>query len=206
MPDTGLLIVLCGPSGVGKTTLARRLMAKHPAIDFSVSYTTRSPRDGEREGVDYNFVDVEAFEAMREEGAFAEWARVHGNFYGTARSTIEEAWRQNRDVIFDIDYQGARQLDEAYPVETVSILVTPPSLAELEDRLRSRGTDAEDVIVRRLDKARHELAVWRMYDYVVENDDLDRAAGQIASIFEASRLQTFLHAAELQAAFGDADE
>ena len=135
----GVLFIVCGPSGVGKTSLGAELREHHPDLVLSVSYTTRDPRPGEVDGDDYHFVDAQTFERMRTEGAFAEWAEVHGNYYGTARDQIERAWAQGQDVFFDIDYQGARQLQEAYPEQTVRVMVLPPDMDTLERRLRGEA-------------------------------------------------------------------
>ena len=202
MKRRGLLFILCGPSGVGKTTLAHHLLERHRDLTFSVSYTTREAREGEIEGRDYHFVDLPTFEKMRAEGEFAESAKVHGNYYGTAVATIEAAWDEGRHVIFDIDYQGAQQLQKRFDEETVSVLVTPPSLDTLQDRLRRRGKDADDVIERRLEAARHELAQWPMYDFVIENDSLQHACELVDAIYCASLARTFLHAQRLAAEFG----
>lgn len=182
----GVLFIVCGPSGVGKTSLSRKLLEARSSLTLSVSYTTRQPRDGEEDGVDYHFVDVGTFEEMRDEDMFAEWARVHGNYYGTPVSAILDAWRADLDVLFDIDYQGARQLKERFPEEARGVLVIPPSMRVLEDRLRGRATDAEDVITRRLEAARHELAQFELYDYILENDDFEKALDQLTAIYDAS--------------------
>ena len=202
MTRRGLLFILCGPSGVGKTTLAHHLLEHHPTLTFSVSYTTRAARPTEVDGADYHFVDLAAFEQMRVENQFAEYANVHGNFYGTAVRTIEQAWEAGHDVIFDIDYQGAAQLQQRFDEETVSVLVTPPSLQALDERLRRRNTDDETVIARRLANAQHELAQWRLYDFVIENDALEHACQQADAIYTASRCRTFLHERRLESEFG----
>ena len=179
----GLLLVLSAPSGAGKTTLAHRFRDAHPDATFSVSVTTRSPRGSERDGVDYRFVSAEAFAALVERGAFAEWAEVHGRRYGTLRETVEEALRAGRIAIFDIDVQGGAQIRAAWPRETAAVLVLPPSEAELERRLRGRSTDSEEEIRGRLAAARAEVARGlASYDYVVVNDDLEAAAGRLAAI------------------------
>lgn len=190
MSDRGLLFILCGPSGVGKTTLAHHLLELHSELGFSVSYTTRPPREGEVDGVDYHFVSTGEFQRMREEEAFAEWAQVHGNYYGTGVTTIESAWAADRNLIFDIDYQGAKQLQERYPGEAVAVLVTPPSMKELEARLRGRETDSEEVIARRLQGARHELEQWEIYDYAVENAELEAARRDVDQIYRVALMQT----------------
>lgn len=203
MRRRGLLFILCGPSGVGKTTLAHHLLEHHHDLTFSVSYTTRAPRPGEEEGVAYHFIDVPTFEKMRAAEKFAESAKVHGNYYGTAVSTIERAWEEGKHVIFDIDYQGAQQLQKRFPTETVSVLITPPNLDVLEARLILRATDSVAVVQRRLEAARHELAQWPMYDYVIENDSLEHAGEQVDAIYSASLCRTFLHAERLTSEFGE---
>jgi guanylate kinase len=181
-----LLLILSAPSGTGKTTLARRLCAAHPGAIFSVSYTTRAPRDGEKEGVDYHFVSEERFQQMIAEGAFVEWARVHGHHYGTPRSVIEEAQRRGALAIFDIDVQGGETIKKQHP-EAVRALILPPSLAELERRLRARSTDDDATIRRRLHAARIEirLALAAGYEYWVINDDLENAYADLQAIVRA---------------------
>jgi guanylate kinase len=182
-PATGLLLVLSAPSGAGKTTLAHRFRATHPDAVFSVSATTRAPRGAERDGVDYHFVPAERFARLVEEGAFAEWAEVHGERYGTLRATVEEALRAGRVALFDIDVQGGSRIKATWPDETAAVFILPPSAAELERRLRGRSTDSEHVIRRRLDVARAEVARGlATYDYVVLNDDLREAAGALDAI------------------------
>ena len=179
----GLLLVLSAPSGAGKTTLAHRFRAAHPDAVFSISATTRAPRGAERDGVDYHFVSPERFSRLVAEGAFAEWAEVFGQRYGTLRATVDEALRAGRIAIFDIDVQGGEQLHRAFPREAVTVLVVPPSIAELERRLRGRSTDSDDVIHRRLAAARAEvLRGLSTYDYVVVNDELDAAQARLEAI------------------------
>lgn len=184
----GLLLVLSAPSGAGKTTLAHRFRDAHPDATFSVSVTTRAPRGSERDGVDYRFVSPEAFAALVERGAFAEWAEVHGRRYGTLRETVEEALRAGRIAIFDVDVQGGAQIRAAWPRETAAVLVLPPSEAELERRLRGRSTDSEEAIRTRLAAARAEVARGLgSYDYAVVNDDLASAADRLAAIVAHER-------------------
>jgi guanylate kinase len=186
----GLLVIVSSPSGAGKTTLCQRLMRDFPPIMFSVSYTTRPPRTGEREGVDYHFVDPETFARMVAAGEFAEWAEVHGNRYGTTRRAVAEALEHGRDVLFDIDWQGGQQLKSQFADEAVMVWILPPSLQVLEERLRRRATDAVDVIERRLAMAKQELSHYDIYDFLVVNDDLDKAYKQLKSIYIAAHQAT----------------
>ena len=177
--NKGVLLIVCGPSGVGKTSLCDELLADQPHLQPSISYTTREPRGDEVDDFDYHFVTDAEFEQLREEDAFVEWAEVHGHYYGTTRATIERAWESGTDVMFDIDYQGARQLQNAFE-EAVSVLVVPPSMEELERRLRGRATDT----------ARHELSQYELFDYIVENDDFDDALADLRDIYHATRHRT----------------
>lgn len=182
-----LLLMLCSPSGAGKSTLTRHLLGAFADLMFSVSHTTRSPREGERDGVHYHFVERARFEAMRDEGRFAEHAVVHQNLYGTSTDEIERAKRDGKTgIIFDIDVQGARQIKARLP-QAVGIFILPPSMEELERRLRGRGTDADAVIARRLAKARDEIACYPSFDYLVVNDDLARAKATVSAIVMAER-------------------
>jgi guanylate kinase len=179
----GLLLVLSAPSGTGKTTLAHRFRATHPDAVFSISATTRPPRGAEKEGVDYHFVTPERFAELVAAGAFAEFAEVHGHRYGTLRSTVDEALSAGRVALFDIDVQGGGSIRAAWPRETAAVFLLPPTVAELERRLRGRSTDSEDVIRRRLEAGRAEVARGlATYDYVVVNDDLSRALTQLDAI------------------------
>jgi guanylate kinase len=187
MKEGGLLLVVSSPSGAGKTTLCRRLMAEHPELRFSISYTTRAPRSGEVDGRDYHFVSDSVFDEMVREGAFAEWAHVFGRRYGTALRTVREALREGRAVLFDIDYQGAERLAAQFPAEARLVFILPPSLAVLAQRLRGRGTDAPEVIEQRLRKACEELSHYRLYHYLVVNDELARAYAELAAIYAVER-------------------
>ena len=181
--EPGLLLVLSAPSGAGKTTLAHRFRAAHPDAAFSVSATTRAPRGAERDGVDYHFITPARFEELVAAGAFAEWAEVHGKRYGTLRATVEEALRAGRIALFDIDVQGGEQLARAFPGDAVTVLILPPSLDELERRLRGRSTDSDEVIARRLAAARDEVRRGlASYAYVVVNDALDAAQARLEAI------------------------
>lgn len=182
----GLLLILCGPSGVGKTSLSDSLLSDSPFLSVSISYTTRPQRGEEKEGEAYHFVSPDRFLEMRDSGAFAEWAEVHGNYYGTSRAVIEEAWESGKDLLFDIDYQGAKQLKEAYP-DAVAVLIAPPDMETLEERLRGRGTDSPEVIRRRLGAARHELEQYHLFDYIIENGNFNRARKDLFAVYLASR-------------------
>jgi guanylate kinase len=184
MPAT--LLILSAPSGTGKTTLARRLVAATPGAIFSVSYTTRAPRGAEKDGVDYHFVDDAEFDRMIAAREFVEWAPVHGHRYGTPRATIEQARKAGALLVFDIDVQGGAEIKRQYP-DAVRALIVPPSLAELERRLRARSTDDDTTVRRRLHAARVEILLARAekYEYCVVNDDLDRAFGDLQAIVRA---------------------
>ena len=184
----GVLMAFVGPSGVGKSSLCHRLMEEFARVSFSVSYTTRAPRGSEQEGVDYHYVDEATFLSMIEQGDFVEYARVHGNLYGTALSTVRQALSEGRDLLVDIDYQGAMQLKEVLP-ETVGIMVLPPSMECLESRLRGRKTDSEGVIVRRLEMAKTELAQLEKFDYAVINGEFEASYAEVRTIYKASLLR-----------------
>ena len=186
---SGILLVVSAPSGTGKTTLCRRLVEEFPDIAFSISYTTRPLRGAEEDGVDYHFVSDEIFSSMVEQERFAEWAPVHDHRYGTSKETVERALAAGQDLVFDIDYKGGNQLMAAYPDHTAAIFVLPPSMEELEQRLRSRGTDAADVVDRRLHKAREELGHYADYHYLVVNDDLETAYRDVRCIYRARLLR-----------------
>ncbi|HEX7597434.1 MAG TPA: guanylate kinase [Polyangia bacterium] len=183
----GLLLVISSPSGAGKTTLARRLAGEFD-LRFSVSYTTREPRKGEVHGKDYHFVSRERFAQMIEGNEFAEWAVVHGNQYGTAVATVNASLADGVDCLFDVDYQGGRQIRKLWPNESILCFILPPSMEELERRLRRRATDAEDVIERRLAMAQEELRHFGEYDYLVVNDNLDQAYSRLRAIYVAAGL------------------
>lgn len=185
---SGNLLIVSAPSGAGKTTLVRALLERDRRVVYSVSCTTRAPRAGERDGVDYLFVSDAAFRARIAAGEFLEHAEVHGHRYGTLRSWIDDQLHADRDVVLDIDTQGAAQVRTLMP-EAVSIFILPPDLTELEKRLRARGTDTDAVIQRRLAAARAEIARAPEYDYVIINKDLEVAIGDLAAVVQASRLR-----------------
>jgi guanylate kinase len=182
----GTLFVVSAPSGAGKTTLCREMRLRLHDLAYSVSVTTRSPRPGEINGSDFTFVSETEFQAMLTRGELAEWATVHNNLYGTPAAPMEAALREGRDVLLDIDTQGAAQLRARYP-EAVLIFIVAPSMAELEQRLRERRSDGESEIARRLDRARHEVVLWRRYHYLIVNRDVKEAIDQLESIVQAER-------------------
>jgi guanylate kinase len=187
----GILFILSAPSGAGKTTISRKAVAEIPGLEMSVSATTRAPRPGERPGVDYHFLSREEFERRRDAGEFAEWARVHDHFYGTPKAPIENALASGRNMLLDIDVQGARQMKERYP-EAVAVFVLPPSEEELARRLRGRGTDPEDVIRRRLERAKEEMKEHSRYDHEIVNRDVAESVRAFAEIVarERARVRT----------------
>jgi len=195
--EEGLLIVISAPSGAGKTTLTKLLLNEIPSLEFSVSFTTRPPREGEANGRDYWFVSREEFERRIREGDFLEWAEVHGNLYGTSKSQVLKALGEGRDVLLDIDTQGAIEVKKKFP-EAVLIFILPPSLGELERRLRKRGTDEEEVIRRRLEFAREEIKKAPLYDYIVLNEEIEEALRRLVGIIlaEKSKSDRFLRNAE----------
>lgn len=182
----GHLYVISAPSGTGKTTVVRRLRALCPALAHSVSYTTRASRPGEREGVDYYFVDTVTFQQMAAQGAFIEWARVHEHAYGTPKAQIEALLASGRDIMLDIDIQGARAVKRCDPTATL-IFLAPPSMTVLAERLHQRGTESSAEIERRLRQAQHELAQQHHYDHVVINDQVERACAEIARVVSSAR-------------------
>jgi guanylate kinase len=185
----GLMLVLSSPSGAGKTTLSRKLLEIEPTMELSVSVTTRPPRPGEVDGRDYRFIDQTRFDKMAKNNELLEWAEVFGNFYGTPQAPVEAAMAAGRDIVFDIDWQGTQQLRQSARADMASIFVLPPSIRELERRLRIRAQDNESVIRRRMAKAADELSHWPEYDYVIVNDDLDRAFADVRTILAAERLK-----------------
>lgn len=187
MSSRGVLFIVSAPSGAGKTTLVRGLLERDPQIGLSVSHTTRAPRPGELDGVAYHFISVERFEAMREAGDFLEWAHVHGNFYGTSRRWLDERLNDGHDVLLEIDWQGAQQVRAQFP-EAVSLFVLPPSFEALAQRLTGRGSDAPDVIERRLAAAREEIGHLREFDFVIINNILSQALDEMVAVARAARL------------------
>ncbi len=183
----GIALVLCAPSGAGKTTLTKRLLADFPAFAFSVSCTTRSPRPGEVDGEDYHFLTREAFQSMREQGRFAEWAEVHGNFYGTPLQAALDTLASGRDLLFDIDVQGAAQLRKTLP-QACFVFILPPSRAALEKRLRGRGSETEEALAKRLAAARSELLQASWFDALIVNDSLEEAYLDLRAAYRAAAL------------------
>lgn len=190
MQRRGLMLVLSSPSGAGKTTISRRLLDEEPELDMSVSVTTRPQRKGEVEGVDYYFVDRQRFDAMASQGELLEHATVFENSYGTPTRPVEAALAAGRDVLFDVDWQGAQQMRTRRRADIVSVFILPPSTAELERRLRTRGRDPDDVIAKRMDKAANEISHYAEYDYVVINDEVDRCLAEVRAILHAERVKT----------------
>ena len=185
---TGYLYIVSAPSGAGKTTLVRLLLENDPGIRLSISYTTRAPRSGELDGREYHFVNVPDFQAKIASGDFLEWAEVHGNFYGTSKSWIEAEMASGRDVLLEIDWQGAQQVRKVFPA-AIGVFVLPPSLDALAYRLSGRGTDSAEIIARRLAAAKHEMRQVSEFDYVIINDDLQQALADLLSVVRASRLR-----------------
>jgi guanylate kinase len=185
----GLMLVLSSPSGAGKSTLSRLLLDSDPKVEMSVSVTTRRKRPGEIDGSHYHFIDRARFDAMVGQADLLEWAEVFGHCYGTPRAPVEAALKRGRDMLFDIDWQGTQQLREKMQNDLVSVFVLPPSIPDLEKRLKSRAQDSDDVIHARMVKASDEMSHWAEYDYVVINHDLDRAFADVRSILAAERLK-----------------
>ncbi|CAN7313279.1 guanylate kinase [Phenylobacterium sp. LjRoot219] len=185
----GLLLIVSSPSGAGKTSLSRRLVADHADLALSVSATTRKPRPGEEHGREYFFVTPDEFDGMVERDEFLEWAHVHGNRYGTPRASVAAALDEGKDVLFDIDWQGAEQVAGKLPADAVRVFILPPSMQELARRLHARAQDSQKVIEGRLERAYGEIAQWRAYDYVIVNLDYDHAYADLAHIYHAERLK-----------------
>lgn len=187
----GLIMIMSSPSGAGKSTLTRTLSksASETNLDLSISVTTRPRRPSEIDGVHYHFIDRETFDSMRQHEELLEWAEVHGNGYGTPRKPVENSLKAGRDVLFDIDWQGTQQILEKARDDVVSIFILPPSMAELRSRLVRRAEDAPEVIAKRLTNAREEIARWTVYDYVIVNDDLEKAYEAVRAILAAERLK-----------------
>jgi guanylate kinase len=186
-PRRGVLLIVASPSGAGKTSLCRRLMADHGGLELSISMTTRDIRPGEVAGRDYHFVSDAEFQALIDQDAFLEWADVHGHRYGSPRAPIDKALAEGRDVLFDIDWQGARDIAEKCPEDAVRVFILPPSLEELRRRLVTRSQDADHVIERRIRNAKGEIEHCEIFDYVFVNDDFDRSYAELAHIYHAER-------------------
>ena len=185
----GVMLVLSSPSGAGKGTLSRLVLDTDRDIDLSISVTTRARRPSEVNGVHYHFITVPEFESLRDRGGLVEWAEVHGNYYGTPIEPVERAIADGRDVLFDIDWQGAAQLVERMPEDVVTIFILPPSMGELRQRLQRRAEDAPEVIEKRLKNSSREIAEWQRFDYVIVNDDLQDAFADVKAILRAERLK-----------------
>jgi len=182
-----MILILSSPSGAGKTTIARNVREKEPALEVSVSVTTRPRRASEVDGTHYHFIAPEKFIRMRDSGDLLEWAEVHGNYYGTPREPVEKALAEGRDILFDIDWQGTLQVYDALREDTVSVFILPPSAAELRRRLERRAEDSEEVIRRRLANAREEIRHWREYDFVIVNHDLEVSVRDVQAILVGER-------------------
>jgi len=190
LPRRGLLFILSSPSGAGKTTIAKKLLAaESDALAMSVSVTTRPMRPGEVDGRDYHFTNEAEFRTRVADEAFLEWAEVFSNLYGTPRAAVVQGLEAGQDFLFDVDWQGAQQLSQRAGADVVSVFLLPPSVAELEHRLRSRGTDSEEVIRGRMDRAKAEMSHWSEYDYVVVNDDVEACFEKVHTLLKAERLK-----------------
>jgi guanylate kinase len=185
----GLMLVLSSPSGAGKTTIARRLREEDNSIEMSISHTTRPRRNGEKNGKDYHFVDRESFTRMRDQGEFLEWAVVFDNFYGTTRKPVEDALAAGRDVLFDVDWQGAAALRDQAKNDVVTVFILPPTAADLEQRLNERSQDSPEIVRRRMLGASNEIQHWDEYDYVVINHDIGCSVEAVRAILAAERLR-----------------
>ena len=185
----GLMLVLSSPSGAGKTTIARRVLAEDPEITASISHTTRPRRPSEVDGKDYHFVDKQTFAQMREHKAFLEWALVFDNFYGTTRAPVAESLERGRDVLFDVDWQGAESLRAQAGEDVVSVFVLPPTAGALEERLKTRAQDSDNVVARRMAGASNEIRAWDKYDYVLINFDVDQSVAAVHAVLAAERLK-----------------
>lgn len=190
IPYSNFIIILSSPSGAGKSTITKKLLETDENIKLSVSATTREPRDGEEDGKHYYFLSKDTFKEEIEKDNFVEYAEVFGNYYGTLKREVESKFADNKDIILDIDWQGARQVSDQLDVKRLlRIFILPPSIKELENRLRSRGTDSEEVITKRMEKARDEISHFNEYDYIVVNDNIEEVFEQVKSIIYAKRLQ-----------------
>lgn len=189
LPRRGLMLVLSSPSGAGKTTLTRRLLTDDKSIKLSISVTTRPPRPAEEEGVHYYFRSSEEFGIMVNRGELLEHAKVFGHYYGTPRAAVERALEMGIDVVFDVDWQGTQQLKQKAHDDLASIFVLPPSMRALEQRLRARGQDGSQIIAERMARAADEISHWAEYDYIIVNDDIDRAEAEVRAILQAERLK-----------------
>ncbi len=185
----GILFIVSSPSGAGKSTISRMLLEADDGLEMSVSATTRPKRPGEVDGVDYHFVDTPKFKEMVAGGEFLEWAHVFGHRYGTPHGAVEKALSQGRDVLFDIDWQGAQQLYQLAGGDVIRVFIFPPSMDELDRRLRARGTDSDEVVNARMSRAAAEISHWDGYDYVLVNDDVERCFEQVKGILYAERLK-----------------
>jgi guanylate kinase len=189
IPRRGLLLVMSSPSGAGKTTLARKLLSSDSNITMSVSVTTRAPRPGEVDGKDYHFITHEEFARLRDRGDLLEYAEVFGNYYGTPKRPVADALQEGRDVLFDIDWQGTQQLGAVMEEDLVRIFILPPSAEELRERLIRRAQDSASTVAKRMAKAADEISHWPEYDYVIVNENADRASAEIDAILTAERLR-----------------